>query len=59
MIRKIAFDRYVTAQSTHSMRVTAGGRLLYTHGPLEEMNPELVRNRPFGYVYMWWVFDVA
>jgi len=31
-----ALDRYVTAQSTHSMRVTVGGRLLYTHGPQDE-----------------------
>jgi len=25
--------------------------------PLEEMNPERMRNGPFGYGYMWWVFD--
>ncbi len=25
--------------------------------PLEEMNPERIRNGPFGYGYMWWVFD--
>jgi len=31
-----ALDRYVTAQSTHSMRVTVGGKLLYTHGPQDE-----------------------
>ena len=31
-----ALDRYVTAQSTHSMRVTVGGQLLYTHGPQDE-----------------------
>jgi len=31
-----ALDRYVTAQSTHSMRVTVGGQLLYVHGPQDE-----------------------
>lgn len=31
-----ALDRYVTAQSTHSMRVTVGGQLLFTHGPQDE-----------------------
>lgn len=31
-----ALDRYVVAQSTHSMRVTVGGQLLYSHGPQDE-----------------------
>jgi CubicO group peptidase (beta-lactamase class C family) len=31
-----ALDRYVTAQSSHSMRVTVGDRLLYVHGPQDE-----------------------
>jgi CubicO group peptidase (beta-lactamase class C family) len=31
-----ALDRYVVAKSTHSMRVTVGGQLLYTHGPQDE-----------------------
>jgi CubicO group peptidase (beta-lactamase class C family) len=25
--------------------------------PLEEMNPERMRRGPFGYGYMWWIFD--
>ena len=29
-------DRYVVAKSTHSMRVSVGGQLLYTHGPQDE-----------------------
>ncbi len=29
-------DRYVVAQSTHSMRVTVGGQVLYTYGPQDE-----------------------
>ena len=29
-------DRYVVAKSTHSMRVSIGGQLLYTHGPQDE-----------------------
>lgn len=33
--------------------------LVATHTPREEMNPESVRNGPFGYGYMWWVFDAA
>lgn len=29
-------DRYVVAKSTHSMRVSIGGQLLYAHGPQDE-----------------------
>jgi len=31
-----ALDRYVVAKSTHSMRVTVAGKLLYSHGPQDE-----------------------
>ena len=31
-----ALDRYVVAKSTHSMRVTIGGELLFEHGPQDE-----------------------
>jgi CubicO group peptidase (beta-lactamase class C family) len=34
-------------------------KVVATHTPLPEMNPEKTRQGQFGYGYMWWVFDEA
>ena len=30
---------------------------VHVHTPVEEMNPAWMREDPFGYGYMWWVWD--